>query len=61
MLGINERGLSAEFLRFGDDVQGHGGLAARFRAIDFNDAAAGQSGPVRAFPRDVARNVTPDL
>ena len=40
VFGVDERGLSAEFLRFGDDLQRQRGLAAGFRAVDFDDAAA---------------------
>ena len=43
MLRIDERRLPAQLLRFGDDVQRHRGLAARFGAKDFNDAAAGET------------------
>ncbi len=43
MLGVDEGGDAAELLGFGDDVQGHGGLAAGFRAVDFDDAAARES------------------
>ena len=40
VLRVNERGLAAELLRFGDDVQSEGRLAARFRAVDFDHASA---------------------
>src|SRR5258708_1911953 len=43
VLRINEGGLAAELLRFGDDVKSHGGLAAGFRAVDFDHAAAGEA------------------
>src|SRR6266446_482083 len=40
VLGVDERRGAAQLLRFGDDVQRHGGLTAGFRAVDFDDAAA---------------------
>ena len=43
MFGVDESGLAAEFLGFSDDLQGQGGLAAGFRAVDFDDAAAGET------------------
>ncbi len=43
VLGVDEGGDAAQLLRFGDDVQGHGGLTAGFRAVDFDDAAARKS------------------
>jgi len=33
---------AAEALGFGDDVQCHGGLAAGFRTVDFDDSAPGE-------------------
>ena len=43
VFGVDEGGLAAEFLRFGDHVQRERRLAARFRAVDFDDAAARQA------------------
>src|SRR5438309_973651 len=40
VLGVNESGLATEFLGFGDNLQSERGLAAGFRAVDFDDAAA---------------------
>ncbi len=40
VLGVDESGLAAELLRFGNDLQREGGLAAGLRAVDFNNAAA---------------------
>ena len=43
MLGVDEGGHAALLLGVGDGVQGDGRLAARFRAEDFDDAAARQA------------------
>src|SRR6266850_2402080 len=43
MLRINERRLPAELLRFGDHVQRHGRLAARFRPVNLNHASPRES------------------
>src|SRR6266478_1308466 len=43
VLCINERRLPAELLRFGDHVQRHGRLAARFRPVNFNHASPRES------------------
>ncbi len=40
MLCIDERGDAAELLRFGDHMERQRRLAARFRAVHFNHAAA---------------------
>ena len=40
MFGVDEGRRAAELLRFGDDVQRHGGLTAGFRAVNFDHAAA---------------------
>src|SRR5579863_4820791 len=40
MFSIDERRLAAELLRLSDDLQGQRSLAAGFRAVDFDDAAA---------------------
>ena len=40
VFGVDEGGMAAEFLRFGDHVQSERGLAAGFRAVDFDHAAA---------------------
>src|SRR5271165_420678 len=40
---VDERRLSAELLRFCDHVQGHGGFAAGFRAINLDYATARES------------------
>jgi len=48
MFGVDESGLAAEFLSFGDDLQGERSLTARFRAVDFDDAAAGKPPTPRA-------------
>ncbi len=43
VLGVNEGRLAAELLRFGDHVERERGLAARFRAVHFDHAAARKS------------------
>jgi hypothetical protein len=43
VFGVDECGDAAQALGFGDYVQGHGGLTAGFRAVDFDHAAAGES------------------
>ena len=43
MFGIDESGLAAKLLGFGDDLQGERSLTAGFRAVDFDNAAAGES------------------
>ena len=43
VLRVNERRLPAELLRLGDDMQRHGRLAARFRAVDLDHAPAGEA------------------
>ena len=43
MLGVDKRCHAARFLRLGDTVQGHGGLAAAFRTVDLHHAAARQT------------------
>ena len=43
VLGVDEGGDAAGLLGLGDDVQGERGLAARFGAEDFDDAAAGNA------------------
>src|SRR5437762_4253803 len=43
MLCINESRLAAELLRFGDHVQRHGRLAAGFRAVNLDNAPAGEA------------------
>ncbi len=40
MLGVDERRLATELLRFGDNLKREGGLTSRFRAINLNDASA---------------------
>src|SRR6266478_9457745 len=56
VLGVDERGSAAELLRFGDDVQRHGGLAARFRAVDLDDAAARKAANAQSgVERETAR------
>ena len=40
VLGVDERRLAAELLRLGDHVQSESRLAARFRAVHFDDASA---------------------
>ena len=40
VLGVDKRRLAAQLLRFGDHVQRHSGLAARFRAVNLNHASA---------------------
>jgi hypothetical protein len=43
VLGINERSGAAQLLAFGNGLQGQGGLARGFRAVDFHHAALGQA------------------
>ncbi len=43
MLGVDEGRLAAHLLRLRDHVQSHGGLAARLRSKNFDDAAARKS------------------
>ena len=43
VLGIYESGGAAGLLTGGDDLQGQGGLARRFRAVDFDYAARWQT------------------
>jgi hypothetical protein len=43
VLGVDEGAGAAELLHFGDDLQRQRGLARRFRAVDFDDAAARQA------------------
>ncbi len=43
VLGVDEGGNAAGFLAFGDGVDGQGGLTGTLGAIDFYDAAAGES------------------
>ena len=43
VFGVDKRGHAADFLGVGDGVQSERGFAARFRAIDFDDAAAGDT------------------
>ena len=43
VLGVDKRGGAAGLLRLGHHVQRHGGFTGRFRAVDFDDAAARQS------------------
>src|SRR6266446_4687495 len=43
VLCIDKRRLPAELLRFGDHVQRHGRLAARFRPVNFNHASPRES------------------
>ena len=52
VFGVDERGDAAGLLGLGDDVQGERGLAARFGAEDFDDAAAGKPWPPRAMSSD---------
>src|SRR4029077_2753764 len=40
VFGVDESGLATQVLGFGDDLQSEGGLAAGFRAVNFNNAAA---------------------
>jgi hypothetical protein len=40
VLGVDEGAHAAALLGLGDDVQGQGGLAARLRPVDLDDAAA---------------------
>ena len=40
VFGINEGGQAVSLLGLGHDVQRQGGLAARFRAVDLDDASA---------------------
>ena len=42
VLGVDEGTGTAVLLTLGDDLQHHGGLARRFRAIDLHDPPAGQ-------------------
>ena len=53
VFGIDERRHAAELLRFGDHVQRQRRLAARFRAVDFDHAAARESADAE---RGVNRN-----
>ena len=48
VLRIDKRGLAAQLLGFGDDVQGKGRLAARFRAVNLNHAAARESADAKS-------------
>jgi hypothetical protein len=43
VLGVDERGHAAPLLSIGDGVQGHRGLAAGFRTIDFDNSPARNS------------------
>jgi len=43
VFGVDEGGGAAEFLHFGDDLEGQGRLPGGFRAVDFDDATAGQA------------------
>ena len=43
VFGVDKRGRAAEFLGFGDDVQGQRGLARGFRAVNFGDASFGDA------------------
>src|SRR5207248_1599773 len=55
MLRVNERRLSTEFLRFGDHVQCHRGLAAGFRPVNLNHAAAWKAAdPQRRVNREAS-------
>src|SRR5436309_2674236 len=55
MLRVNERRLPAEFLRLGDDVQCHRGLAARFRPVNLNHAPAWKAAdPQRRVNREAS-------
>ena len=53
VLGVDEGGDAAGLLRVGDGVQGDGRLARALRAVDLDDAAAGQ-------PADAERDVERD-
>ena len=50
MFGVDESGLAAKLLRFGDDLQGERSLTAGFRAVDFDNAAAGESADTESGP-----------
>ena len=41
MLGVNESGLSADFLCLCNGMEGQGSLTGGLRSIDFNDAPTG--------------------
>ena len=43
MLDVDEGGQPAAFLRLGDDGEGEGRFAGRFRTVDLDDAAAGHA------------------
>ncbi len=43
VFGVHKGAGAAEFLHFSDDLQGQGGLARRFRAVDFDHTATGQT------------------
>src|SRR5690606_7355207 len=53
MLGIDEGAGAALLLGFGDAVQGDGGLARAFRAVDLDDAAARKAA-------DAQRDIEPE-
>ena len=56
VLGVDDGGDAALLLRLGDGVDGQRGLAAGFRAVDFNDAAARIAADAqRVVERDRAR------
>ena len=55
VLGVDEGGDAARLLGFGDDVQGQGRLAGRFRAVDLDDAAARECRRRRGRCRATAR------
>ena len=55
MLDIDERGEAAALLRLGDDGERQRGFAGRFRAVNFDHAAARKSADAeRAIDQDVA-------
>jgi hypothetical protein len=43
VFGVDEGGGAAELLHLGDDLQGQGGLAGGFRAVDLDHPAARQA------------------
>src|SRR5258708_5851062 len=55
MLRVDEGRGAAELLRLGDDVQGHGGLATGFRAVDLDHASAREAAYTEG---DVERQTT---